>query len=1050
MIAALSLAFVWQETASDRELGPRDDGGREVLAVAPDRPGPIAPDTPFVRIGDRKYVVHPDGALGPAFLVDGGWGDVVEAARRPGPAGEPAVWRAKVFLFTRSEIYERGRDGFWRMRRSSIDRRDREAIDRELALFAALVETASGGALRVRFDVTVDEDPVRAIREGGRWVDPPLTLEDVLPLVNREPWDDESRVDRGPYDSVFVLTADLAEPSDRRIIPFFLPPAAGEPGGLARELARLWAEDLARNAAAAGWRVGPASGATPGPGGVPDPGIGPDHEIWASVTSARRADDATWRARRYGPDPQGSPLLADPRDLPEEWREAASRALEALASRPHYGALTVDAGPAGTLIVARASHRAALAESLDEACRPLGTTLEGYGFWGVPDRDERLVNLLRPRVRVRQEEPGVFAIRTPDLQDQEVEIGPGEEAYLSGGVLASPRRLVSLRIGSERKWVALPGATLLDVPSAVSMGASGAVRIPVRLAAALGAEPPPATRIEWTVGGSFPPQSLPVGLRFVEGIAQTTAVVATSGQEDELALEVLGERKVVRTVPAALVESPLGEGAFSVARETDPAEGPMLVVTERGAHRNGAARLFHRDPPEPLFDRSTWSGLRFRLRTDSDLPYELVFVEDGGQEWTVPLVAPPPWPADWESEPPRRAHPAPRGEWTTIVVHFPDTREAHPVRSVFLRAPRSSLFFERGGIEPSRTEFAQWELLGPNPPPSTEREVTPTIPPALARLAPFTNRAAPLGPEEARTLVALLGEAGELLRLNALAVLDERGVSAPVEALAKEARSANAMIAALALRLLAQRDEPAAALAIREAADIGPFDHNRLYAARVLGASADPRRAVPISSLLTARSWRARREAARILANLEGEPAAIMAVSFLLDADPRVRLAVVEGARTDLELVNRRLLWTSVNDPSERLRAAAAWRLARGSDPEYQSQALEALRDESNAVRQDLLERMERDRDVRWIPAARRAMEDASAAVRAAAVRAYFACATEPSPYDLAPVSADPDPRVQRALLEAARAARFSLPESARAAMRSSPDPWIRREVESE
>ncbi|HRI45220.1 MAG TPA: HEAT repeat domain-containing protein, partial [Fimbriimonadaceae bacterium] len=287
-------------------------------------------------------------------------------------------------------------------------------------------------------------------------------------------------------------------------------------------------------------------------------------------------------------------------------------------------------------------------------------------------------------------------------------------------------------------------------------------------------------------------------------------------------------------------------------------------------------------------------------------------------------------------------------------------------------------------------------------------------------------------------LLELIKDQQELVRLNAAAALTAIQLPEAVPALIDQARSANPMIAELALEALAFQGTNEAWGAILTICVKGPFDHNRQFAARLLGTKGEMISAGSISTLMTCRSPRAREEAARALGKIPDKDAGIILMALLMEVDPNVRLAVIEGANVQLELVNRRLLWSAVNDPSELVRAASYRRLIESPIADYRSEALKGVRDESPWIRLALLDAMRAKPDAAYRQSQRLAVTDSRAAVRAAALQAFAAMPGQVESAEIENVFVDKDPRVQMALVQLARAKSIRLPESALANLRNS------------
>lgn len=489
--------------------------------------------------------------------------------------------------------------------------------------------------------------------------------------------------------------------------------------------------------------------------------------------------------------------------------------------------------------------------------------------------------------------------------------------------------------------------------------------------------------------------------------------------------------EVFGVTPPAALPSPYRPGTFgrfSVTKVADVEKGNVVEVTESGAFREGMALV----TDEPLGDASSSPFLEFWIKTTSEEPYAL-WAPNGLYFEINPFY---PQPAEDADEPaPAAVHVASDGRWQKVVVDLskiaPGVKTLADIR---LMPTRRALAYERQKLEPSKVLLTGFALRPADPGDASPSPGPAARPPAEQR----AMQAAKATDADKTILLDLVKDQQELVRLNAAAALGTLQLPEAVPALIDQARSANPMIAELALDALAFQGTNEAWGAILTICVKGPFDHNRQFAARLLGTKGEMISAGSISTLMTCRSPRAREEAARALAKIPDKDAGIILMALLMEVDPNVRLAVVEGANVQLELVNRRLLWSAVNDPSELVRAASYRRLIESPIADYRSEALKGVRDESPWIRLALLDAMRAKPDAAYRQSLRLAVTDSRAAVRAAALQAFSAM---PGPVDSAEIEnvfVDKDPRVQMALVHLARTKSIRLPESALANLRNS------------
>ncbi|HXH62017.1 MAG TPA: hypothetical protein VNI20_11745, partial [Fimbriimonadaceae bacterium] len=230
MTAALLSLLVAAQTAGDVQLGTVDVSGRQVEVTVPQEKGPFDDSTPHVTIDGWKYQVLPGFGIGVRYKSDGGWGEVAEGfpAAQAKSASAPE-YRVKVFILTAGAVLEQRADGNWAERRGYIGQHDVDAIYDSLAQFKAMAETASGGAVRVTFDVTVDDTTLfRTARHGSMeeyrpseteyvpftvghrpaprgLLGPDFVYDDIAPRINNDKFANIEGPYSGPYSSVFVV-----------------------------------------------------------------------------------------------------------------------------------------------------------------------------------------------------------------------------------------------------------------------------------------------------------------------------------------------------------------------------------------------------------------------------------------------------------------------------------------------------------------------------------------------------------------------------------------------------------------------------------------------------------------------------------------------------------------------------------------------------------------------------------------------------------------------------------------------------------------------------
>lgn len=472
-------------------------------------------------------------------------------------------------------------------------------------------------------------------------------------------------------------------------------------------------------------------------------------------------------------------------------------------------------------------------------------------------------------------------------------------------------------------------------------------------------------------------------------------------------------------------------GHYRTAKVADTERGNVLEVSELGAFRQGIGVLTE----DPIGDPAATPFLELWIRTASPEPFALV-----SPRGVIAEVNPSePWPTEMATTP-ASAQPLfvkPDNTWQKVSIDLrKSTLQPGALESIAIAPAATSYYRERQLMDP-----AKWLVAGIGLVATASDAAVQSAPPdnpILERARQAASVSATPTEADAAMLIERLKDPNDLVRLNAAAALTRVKVPESVPVLIDQARSATPVVADFAMRALAYQDTDEAWTAILVLVVKGPFDHNRQFAAREMGAKAEPLSASSLSTLMTCRSPQARETAARSLGRIKEKDAGIILMAMLMESDPNVRLAVVEGANVTLELVNRRLLWSAVNDPSEAVRMTSYMRLIESPIADYRSEALKGVRDESKAIRLALLAAMAAKPSPDYRSALRLAVTDQSAEVRAAALSAFAAL---PGAIELAEIEntfADKDPRVQLALVTLAKSKSLKLPEATLTILRAS------------
>lgn len=482
----------------------------------------------------------------------------------------------------------------------------------------------------------------------------------------------------------------------------------------------------------------------------------------------------------------------------------------------------------------------------------------------------------------------------------------------------------------------------------------------------------------------------------------------TFTSQGELRLEIAATDNVLadlgwegKVVPSAPPGAPSPTDNVAWTRE-----GDVWRYTEEGAVRFGKA---------PLTLPGKGRFLTFRARSSGREPLAIQVRSKGEAIREVSL---PPLTSEWQP--------------VTVDLGPEEVSEVWigPPSDVFVRTQVEAVVAEFQGISVSATGQATPipGVPAANPDGTVEE-----------KLAYLVGR---IGQTTDDTLVRLTRDGNAKVQLNALRLLARNPRPADLAVLTQLSANVNHWVARYALDGLVKLGTPEAREAVLTAAASGPMEANRGYAASLIDPKgADSSVPTQISRLFAARSWRAREDAVRALGKFGTPQSQVILISFLLDPEPLVRLAVVESADPKNELVARRLQWTAVNDASDEVRAQTLLKLMKSGVAGLEEEGRRGVRDESRYVRLQVLRQLEGEPSR---GALRLAVADADPEVRALAT-AKFRSLGDVSAAEIETALNDPHPLVQREVVELLSSRPALRSEAVLARLRSSVDPDVAR-----
>lgn len=445
-----------------------------------------------------------------------------------------------------------------------------------------------------------------------------------------------------------------------------------------------------------------------------------------------------------------------------------------------------------------------------------------------------------------------------------------------------------------------------------------------------------------------------------------------------------------------------------VSLQTDPDRGPVLKYIEKGLYRSGGLVL----PAEGHIDPAKTPSFSFWARSSSKDSISLKF-SDYQREIDVSIGADP-----------GTAYQLDRpvdGAWRHYEVDLTKLGLS-TINEIILGPSKAALAADRRQVQPIEGLFSDFrlneKLEAPTP--------APAIDPKIAALQKYISGGLA---EDKAAAVALLTDLNDENRLTATIALGDKPDPSLEGAFAANVINLEPMIGAASLDALAKINTASSWEVVRRGL-FGPNDAVRAEAARLLSAKKDPSLAGPIAVLISNRDWQVRRAGAQAIAALPGQDAALILMTFLQDEEPSVRLAATQGADATIESVCKGLLYSSVNDPSDLVRAWSDIKLIGSPIARFAAEGYKGVRDDGKLTRTTLLNWMATHPAAGHRSALRIAANDSDIEVRIAAIMAFATLPGDVTVEELGAAAKDSDPRMVSALQYLASKKGISIPET--------------------
>lgn len=491
------------------------------------------------------------------------------------------------------------------------------------------------------------------------------------------------------------------------------------------------------------------------------------------------------------------------------------------------------------------------------------------------------------------------------------------------------------------------------------------------------------------------------------------------------------------------------QGGWTVESLPGGVSGNHLVITDSGGSHWGRVTLFGKQlpngKPDPLFggyDVAAYPYLDFYFKTTATRNCGISVTLEDGTRAVVMLTGP--YLEQWgEAKELPRAKFVPNGTWQRVVINLREALRAtlgegrHIVRDIAIGDTRQ--FSSNQHIDHDKIQYFVDEFRITRTPPAE----APTVEDGDDELKPVASFVSTEPRERARAVAgateenapavaALLSDPSPLVRLNAALYFTKVHYSPAADAIRGQILTEPdqdvgvAMVRALYNQVGDDARDTFKAL-IRQSRF---YEDAAAEAARMLARAHTDEVIADITILYAKRSWLVRREAVRALAEVGTENAQRAMMIFLQEVDPMVRLEVAKHADVNIEPVDRRMEWGSINDLSAVVQAYCYAALTRSNDPVMRARGYAGLKSDVAEVRRIIAELMGNEPRPEHVQHLEALLSDANPFVRAAALQSLFKMPGERSFEQMTVLMSEEYEVVLEPLLAHARDGRIALPRA--------------------
>ncbi len=377
---------------------------------------------------------------------------------------------------------------------------------------------------------------------------------------------------------------------------------------------------------------------------------------------------------------------------------------------------------------------------------------------------------------------------------------------------------------------------------------------------------------------------------------------------------------------------------FELAVEKDAEKGDVLTVIEKSMFRDGGFALPKPAGGFPLLKEMP-SHLSFEVKTFVRDAFAVRFRTTSGRnvDFEVGAIASP---FNWETL-------AADGKWRKVYIPLGEVAKAGDrLERIEIVAAPSQRFAGKADLGALSWAFSDFKF--------EDSKVERAANPVLSRLAQL----AAIPDKDPKLAEFLKNDEPIQVVYQALRKLEGanlKSIPADLDRLTKEIVPP---IAEAAIRCVGSMDGEVATALLRGLIRTAPIEHGRLIAVEELvkRQNREVRKDVSLindfGGLVGRQNVRLRATATRSLGVFQSERANRFRVTFSIQDDPEVRLAAIEAADADdIEFAQKKLLFLSINDPSDQVRFTGYKRLLGSKEAKIRAEGAKGIKDDSVGVR---------------------------------------------------------------------------------------------------